>query len=118
MLPFFISILLLFQIQKTTTTNTCPPATSFFFSIIVTPLNSHCIDKEVEEKESFNQSVKEIQKTEMFEFGSQHAAFFDSGFSSELTNSTNNSITSGSPPNAFSSNYIERPGLLFSPCEP
>lgn len=52
----------------------------------------------------------------MFEFGSlssQHTTFFDSGLSSALTNSTNNSITSGSPPSAFSNNYIERPGLLF-----
>ncbi|CAI2353198.1 unnamed protein product [Caenorhabditis sp. 36 PRJEB53466] len=54
----------------------------------------------------------------MFEFGSlssTHTTFFDSGLSSALTNSsTNNSITSGSPPNAFASNYIDRPGLLFS----
>ncbi|CAS01050.1 Protein CBG27056 [Caenorhabditis briggsae] len=52
----------------------------------------------------------------MFEFGSlssQHTTLFDSGLSSALSNSTNNSITSGSPPTAFSSNYIERPGLLF-----
>ncbi|KAF1750254.1 hypothetical protein GCK72_016801 [Caenorhabditis remanei] len=55
----------------------------------------------------------------MFEFGSlssQHTTtlFDDSGLSSTaLTNSTNNSITSGSPPTAFSSNYIERPGSMF-----
>ncbi|CAB3398052.1 unnamed protein product [Caenorhabditis bovis] len=51
-----------------------------------------------------------------FEFGSLSSSntLFDSGLSSVLTGSASNSITSGSPPLAFSSNYIERPDSLFS----